>query len=158
MYDANAVADYLTQKLILAGSLDVSVLKLHKLLYYSHAWFLARDKKPLLPSEFEAWVHGPAYRPVFDRYKGTKTMYDSIHEGDLLHLNAASGLPVEVREHLDEILALYGKYSGSQLEELSHSEEPWIRARAGLGPLERGNEPIRNEWLIEFFSKRLATD
>ena len=38
------------------------------------------------------------------------------------------------------VLALYGKYGATQLERLTHSEQPWIQARRGLSP----DEPSRN--------------
>ena len=38
----------------------------------------------------------------------------------------------DVKGLLDEVWSIYGKFDASYLEKLTHSEAPWIDARAGL--------------------------
>jgi uncharacterized phage-associated protein len=43
--------------------------KLQKLVYYSQAWSLVLNNKKLFNEPIEAWVHGPAVRSLYCRYK-----------------------------------------------------------------------------------------
>jgi uncharacterized phage-associated protein len=52
-------------------------LKLQKLVYYSEAWHLAYFERPLIPEDFEAWVHGPVVRSLWDHYKGRGNIFSS---------------------------------------------------------------------------------
>ena len=48
----------------------VSHMKLHKLLYYTQGWHLAYfDGNPLFVDKPQAWMRGPVYRTVYNRYK-----------------------------------------------------------------------------------------
>ncbi|MFM9718924.1 Panacea domain-containing protein, partial [Streptomyces galilaeus] len=44
-------------------------MTLLKVLYFAHAWHLAKYGKPLVAQPFEAWRHGPVNRVVYDQYK-----------------------------------------------------------------------------------------
>ena len=49
-------------------------MTLFKVLYFAHAWYMAKFDKPLIAQPFEAWKLGPVNRVVYDQYKnyGTK--------------------------------------------------------------------------------------
>ena len=47
-------------------------LKLQKLLYYVQAWSYGINKKPMFDGEFEAWIHGPVNREIYNRFNSTK--------------------------------------------------------------------------------------
>jgi uncharacterized phage-associated protein len=59
------VAAYIVQKL---GPL--TAMKLQKLVYYSQAWSLVWDEKPLFRERVEAWANGPVVRRLFEVHKG----------------------------------------------------------------------------------------
>ncbi len=62
----------------------LNVLKLHKLLYYCQAWSLAFGRGPLFPqNSFQAWVHGPVSRAIYDRFVQTKAMYSPVGLADV---------------------------------------------------------------------------
>jgi len=48
----------------------VDAMRLQKLLYYSQAWSLVWDKRPLFAPKIEAWANGPVVRMVFKTYQG----------------------------------------------------------------------------------------
>jgi uncharacterized phage-associated protein len=149
----NDATDYLCIKLFEAGA-NPSVLKVQKLLYYAQAWFLAIHGRPLFNEDFQAWVHGPVCRTVYDRFKSSKSMYGVVTEEDI-GTPAGGTLSPEVRDHLDEILENYGEFSGVQLEQLSHQESPWREARKGLNELERSENVISNETMQSYYSAKL---
>lgn len=51
---------------------SINPLKLQKLLYYIQSWHIVKFEKNILFDTMpEAWVNGPVYRPIYDRYKAT---------------------------------------------------------------------------------------
>jgi uncharacterized phage-associated protein len=149
--DINQVADYVCFRLNDAGS-PPSQLKLHKLLYYIQAWNLALYDEPLLDEKFQAWIHGPVSRTIYDRFKNTKNMFSSITEEDI---HDYAKLPQSTIYHIDEVLEAYGDFSGTQLEELTHQEDPWINARKGLNRFDRAERIISEEDMKNYYKSRL---
>lgn len=60
----------------------------------------------------------------------------------------------EKAEFLDVIYKVYGKYSGNELEKLTHSEKPWINAREGCSPWERSTQYIKDEDIIDYYGSK----
>lgn len=99
--------------------------KLQKLCYYAQAWSLALTGVCLMNTWFEAWAHGPVSPVLWRRYKEWGGLLISSYEGNPSFNSSQTAL------FLDKIYQLYGHYSGDQLEQLTHKEEPWINARKG---------------------------
>ena len=120
----NLVANYLLIKFRESGDC-LTNLKLQKLVYYSQAWYLALYDKPLFDNKFEAWVHGPVNRGLYDRFKDYKwnTITEDIQNPELLE---------QVKNHLEEIIKAFGDETAYSLERMVHHEEPWMEARGGL--------------------------
>jgi len=130
----------------------LSNLKLQKLLYYSQAWFLALYDKPLFDERIEAWVHGPAVPPVYGEFK--KWTWQPIEcEIDLPALEKA--LEKHVQDHLTEVMDVYGVMSAYQLEKLTHSEDPWKKARNGIPLDEPSTAIITHEDMKQYYRSRL---
>ena len=53
-------------------------LKLQKLLFYCDAYCLAYFGRELVVDRFEAWVHGPVSRKVFDELNGRAFLYSDM--------------------------------------------------------------------------------
>jgi uncharacterized phage-associated protein len=66
---------------IIAKLRSVDAMKLQKLLYYSQAWSLVWDSRPLFSPKIEAWANGPVVRKVFKTYQGQYIISKSL-EGD----------------------------------------------------------------------------
>ena len=154
--DVNKVTDLIASKFV-TGDSPLSVLKLHKLLYYVEAWHLVFFNKKLFDDDFEAWVHGPVCRRVFARFKEkNKTMYSEILQNDL-DIVKKNDIPNfnQVDSHIENVLETYGDFSGPQLEMLTHREDPWIRARGDLAPSQPCNEIISKESMKSYYSSLL---
>jgi uncharacterized phage-associated protein len=148
-YDVNLIADYI----ILRFNEDRETgnlinLKLQKLLYYLQAWSLGINHRPFLNCEFEAWVHGPVCRVLYDRFKGLYT-FVSCEPRDL-----TSQIDEDDRNFIDYILENYGGFSGSELETMTHQETPWIEARKGLTTYQASNKPISQECMMNYYGKK----
>ena len=82
-------------------------LKLQKLLYYVQAWSYGINNKPMFDGEFEAWIHGPVNRAIYDRFSPTKYLYSEINIADCRNKNVK--LSDEDAEFIDFILENYLK-------------------------------------------------
>ena len=150
----------LLSEYILQNFGDMSHLKLQKLLYYVQAYHLAYFKIPLIDDDFEAWVHGPVSRKVFDLLKDKSLLYVDLKyraEGDDLSptVQIQSGLTKEQLDWVNYVLGEFSTLSGPELESLTHSEAPWIDARKGFGPADRCNNIIPKSAMAEFYRQQL---
>lgn len=124
-----------------------STMKLHKLLYYCQAWSLVWNDKPLFKEKIEAWANGPVIRELFVFHKGLF----SLSYWDLTTGNEEN-LSKDQKETVKDVLDFYGNRDSQWLIDLTHSEDPWRKARKGLKPMERGNEEITLESMNDYYS------
>ena len=156
MLTANDVADFFLSSIDSEpDGENISNLKLQKLLYYVQAWSYGINKKPMFDGEFEAWIHGPVNREIYNRFNSTKYLYSEINIDDCMNHNVS--LSSEDAEFIDFILENYLKYSGAELERLSHNEMPWIKTRGDLNVNERCDKVITPELMIEYYGKKWET-
>jgi uncharacterized phage-associated protein len=118
--------------------------KLHKLVYYVQAWSLVWRKRAAFEGRIEAWKHGPV---------APSLQTEMVHRASDSILRANS-LPPEEAAHVDRVLVYYGHMSADQLIKLTHEEEPWSNARAGLAPTEPSSNEITKEAMQAFYAKR----
>lgn len=166
MYDIHDIAKYIIAKSDNVGDL-ITNKKLQKLLYYIKAWGLVyfHEQGGVLSEPFEAWVHGPVCRDVYNSFKSFGYQPLSI---DYAGLSSSEYITYFKETHcIDEVhtsmLALvdavfnkYARLTSFDLELLSHSEEPWLAARKGLSPIETGNNVIDEDLMYRYYSKKLA--
>ncbi len=152
--DIHDVCDYVILRCAAAGA-PMNMLKLQKLLYYSQAWSLAMSGKPLFQGKFQAWVHGPVSREIYDRFVESKSLYSAIGEEDVSKRDAAERIDEASRNVIDRVLENYAKFSGTQLEIMTHREEPWIHARGGIPDLQRCENEIDEKLMTSFYGSRL---
>ncbi len=124
--------------------------KLQKLCYYAYAWHLAIFVgEPLFNSYFEAWIHGPVCPPLYHSYK--EYGYFFIPQNDKY-----PNIDQEKIEFIETIYSLYGHMTADELEALTHNEGPWRNARGNCRPSERCTSKIKDEWMMEFYKKKLV--
>lgn len=148
MTNVHNVAAYITQHF----DSPISTMKLQKLTYFSQGWALAVLGKPLFTEEFEAWANGPVVYSLFTNHRGQFTV-DDWSWGD------ASRLERSERRVIDAVLRNYGALSGAQLSDMTHRKgTPWsaARARAGVGPRERAQEPVSTDDMKSFFGEEIG--
>ena len=129
---------------ILKQTKPITHMKLQKLLYYSQAWSLVWDERPLFRHRIEAWVNGPVVRSVYQELR-TEYLIRSIPSG------SAKNLTSEQRDTVDVVLDHYGNKSPQWLSDLTHMEDPWHDARANLAPHERGTAEITHAAMAEYY-------
>ncbi|MPM89965.1 hypothetical protein SDC9_137080 [bioreactor metagenome] len=120
--------------------------KLQKLVYYFVAWSYALFNENLVnDTEFEAWVHGPVSPELYKEYKGY-----GWRDIDQCKDNS-SIFDGKTQDLLESIWITYGDKSANELEALTHQEDPWRRARAGLDTYDSSNEKISPEVMREYY-------
>lgn len=124
----------------------VSTMKLQKLVYYSQAWGLVWDEKPLFDSRIEAWANGPVTRDLYNLHRGQFTANITTFPGD------SNNLTNDEKETIDAVLGAYGYLNGQQLSDLSHSERPWREAREGVAEGDSSTNEVSKEVMQDFYS------
>jgi len=99
---------------------DVTPMKLHKLLYLAQANYLASVGKRLFEANVEAFEHGPVVNDIRVEFVGRQIISPAEHQS-VIHLS----VPSDVEQFLEQIWALHGGASASQLRDLTHSQDPW---------------------------------
>ncbi|MFI0414254.1 MAG: Panacea domain-containing protein [Candidatus Thiodiazotropha sp.] len=123
---------------------SITHLKLQKLVYYAQAWSLALRGNPLFDEDFQAWAHGPVATSVYMAYRDYG--WDALPEPDKI-----PEFDQETEEFLSEIFDVYGEYSAKLLEDMTHSEDPWIHARGDLPPEARSSATIRKDEISAYY-------
>jgi uncharacterized phage-associated protein len=147
-FSVDLVADTLIHLARERNLSDLTNLKLQKLLYYAQAWNLAFSDECLFAEDIEAWVHGPVVPRVFRRFKalGWKTIDTKVNP---LH-------GPYLASHLKLILTAYGSFSATQLERLTHSEDPWRIARNGIPSDVSSNAVISHKSMKMYYKALLS--
>lgn len=134
-------ADY-----ILAVKGSMSAMKLQKLLYYSQAWHLVWEEKPLFEEEIQAWANGPVVPFLYEKHKGNFILDPGFFHGN------PNGISSESKDVITRILSFYGDKDAQWLSDLTHLEDPWKNARKGIADGERGAAIISLESMAEYYS------
>ena len=150
------VVDYIIIQTKGDTEMPLSHLKLQKILYYVQAWHLANYDEKLFAEDFQAWIHGPVNREIFNRFKETKILYSDIGMEDVQNESVKLVLTEEQKIHIDSVLAVYMPYSGAQLEALSHREAPWRDTREGLSPVERCEKIIPPNLIKNYYKSQIT--
>lgn len=142
MLDVTTVALY-----ILANSTPMTTMKLHKLVYYVQALSLQRTGKPLINTEFYAWINGAVSRDLFNLHKHLMI----IRYRDLKHDTAVEQLDEPSQHIINTVLTLLGNETGNELTARIRNEQPWIDARQGLQANQLGTTPIPCEAMLRYY-------
>ncbi|RCJ07390.1 DUF4065 domain-containing protein [Cupriavidus necator] len=128
---------------------EMTAMKLQKLVYYSQAWSLVWEERPLFNASIEAWANGPVVRSLYDCHRGQfRVSPESLARGTAAALDEADASTV------DGVLEFYGDKTAQWLSDLTHMEAPWKKARerAGLGDGEPGESVISLSDIHEYYS------
>lgn len=154
--DSSLLADY-----VLSTHGPMSHLKLQKLLYLIEGYHLAYFTESLIDDKFQAWTHGPVSRKVYDSLKDKSRLYADVGYEPASDSDPDPAILVQsllTQDQIDlvnEVLDLYDKESGFELEALTHAQTPWINARNGLPLGAKCENVISKEDMKQYFSQFL---
>ncbi len=143
-YTADQVADAILAFCAEHGDY-VSNLRLARLLYYCQGWYLVDHAEPLFDDRIEAWLYGPTVPTVYERFRpfGHRPLDTTAKLDDL---------PPELVEHVKDIWEAYGHLSSYDLERISITEPPWLKARGDLRRDEATDAALSVRDMKEFFA------
>lgn len=147
--ELDAVSDFFVHKSFQEGR-PITNKKVQKLAYYAQAWNLVFNDSVLFNDPIEAWIHGPAVRTLYAKYK--KYGYMGIAKNP----NEPSFAP-RIQNVLSDVWEVYGKYDADYLEVLSHTEQPWLAARGEAEKDQRTEVVIDIEIMKRFYADLLGT-
>jgi uncharacterized phage-associated protein len=143
-YSALNVANFFINKSVADGK-PITPLKLQKLVYIAHGWWLAFKNDKLIEEPVFAWDYGPVIPQIYHEFKifGSNPIgylapgYDCVKDDE------------EVAGFLDSIWRSYGRFKGSELSAMTHKKgTPWSNA---FSPGEKGiiipTESIREHYV-----------
>ena len=132
---------------VLARGGPVEAMQLQKLVYYSQAWHLALLDEPLFMDTIQAWRDGPVALTLWEQHRGLRNVH-GWPPGNPEKLSETSAKVVSL------VCEVYGRLSGDDLSELTHSELPWRTARVGASNSERSKAIIRHDVMKQFYRTR----
>lgn len=132
-------------KYILEKQGPMTTMKLQKLVYYSQAWSVVWDEKPIFAERIEAWASGPVVRELYDEHKGMFQI-SGLEKGN------TDNLKLEEKETIDAILQAYCHKPAQWISDLTHMEQPWNDARKGIPLGENCENEITQASLAEYYS------
>ena len=134
---------YLISKHIIATLEDTTPLALQKILYYIDGFCLALLNKQIFEQSPEAWIHGPVYKCIYEKYKDYK--FNNINKQNLSKYLNINTLDKEEMSLIDEVIKCFGCYSGKTLEKMTHLSMSWLNSRNGLDLNSPSNNIINKE-------------
>lgn len=131
--------------------------KLQKLAYYAYSWYLVLNNENtdnitirFFENKFEAWMHGAVYPELHTMYKKYGSGAIPVYEGSLPEFTE-NDLNI-----LNQVLAVYGGFTGHELESICLQESPWQTARKSLPEHKPSHEPITDKAIFDYYSARLS--
>lgn len=149
-YPVTQIAKFLLKKAD-SDKVEVTQLKLQKMLYYAQGWYLANFDKPLFNERILAWKFGPAIDEIYQKYKsfGKQPITQVVEDSEISDLDEAT------KSFLTELWDVYKPYSSGQLVTSTHLETPWNIAREDIERGENSESVITTESLKDFFKGQL---
>lgn len=122
--------------------IDITPMKLQKLLYLVYKAYLQCTGDPLFSERIEAWRYGPVVRDVYNRFKpyGSNAIrgYGKDATGGIFIVNEGSS--EKFRKAINETWDIYKKMDGISLAMMTHKE-----GTAWRKTVQEGRRYIRDE-------------
>lgn len=150
MYKSRQIATYFLEKYSANG--NITPMKLIKLVYIAHGWYLGLTGNVLIDENPEAWKYGPVIPSIYHDYKA----YRNSPIVFATKTNATTGDPTTDR-FLDKIWEVYGRYTGTELSAKTHMPNtPWSKTWFDIQHKNRASLQI-NEIDIKDHYQQLAS-
>ncbi|MBV8978680.1 MAG: SocA family protein [Alphaproteobacteria bacterium] len=145
-YNTAAIANWFLDRADQDG-VKLDPMKLQKLIYFAHGWYLSLANQPLITEHPQAWNYGPVIPSIYHEFKNfgrgpiAGRAWDLDYSGvtPKTILNAKIVEPhvdnePEIQEFLEQIWTVYGSKSAVYLSNLSHVPNgAWDKAYKAAG-------------------------
>lgn len=152
-----AVANFFIQKSFDTGK-ELTSMKLVKLVYIAHGWYLGLYGQPLLNEPTEAWKYGPVINSVYKEFKAFGnsqiTRLGTIMDGLRMVTPFVSE---DKKDFLNKIWDVYKDYNGLQLSTLTHQmNTPWNDIWNKQGGKNVSSAIIPNDLIQQHYKSKVA--
>lgn len=129
----------------------MSTIRLQRMLYFCYSFYLSSNndncevKNRLFANEFEAWIHGPTVRCVFDKYTkyAMTEMSLDVLENDVIE--------EKDKDFIKKVIKDLENYSTYQLGIIAQNQFPWRKARENYDPDEICKEKLDDSIIFQCF-------
>lgn len=141
----------------------IDQMKLQKLVYYAHAWWLANTGDSLFEDDIEAWPWGPVVPDLYYRFRdfgrqpivGQRAVVLESTGNNSYAWAEPEPVSPEVKEYLEGVWESHKHLSGIQLSNATHLPgEPWTIVKDKHGHLDL-KPRIPNSLIREVFKKKM---
>jgi uncharacterized phage-associated protein len=144
-YPATTIANYFIKKAS-DDEEEITLMKLAKLVYIAHGWYLALFDKPLVSEPVQAWKFGPVIESIYQEFK--KFGNEPI---DMMAI--AQDIPDSddnTRKLLNRVWEVNKKNTAYQLSNWTHKKgSPWDEIWTKTGGAR--NQTIPNDLIKHYF-------
>ena len=109
-------------------NIEISPMKMQKLIYYAQAWYYSLNNEPLIDEHFSRWHYGPVIPSLYHKlkYYGANNITSKIGDLEFINNDTVFVEPVikdnSIGKYLDRILEVYGSFTAEQLSNMTHQE------------------------------------
>jgi uncharacterized phage-associated protein len=173
-YNPKTIANYFLGLAERDGT-TLSPMKVQKLVYFAHGWFLALRGVPLIDEQVEAWKFGPVIPSLYHAFKefgnqAITTRATEIEVSDALSqtyvdvtvpdLSSYTGDPDLdfTRRLLDRIWTVYGQLTAVQLSNMTHKPgTPWFLTWTPMAENPIRGTDVPNTSIRDYFREQSTT-
>jgi uncharacterized phage-associated protein len=157
-YPAKAVANKFIE-IAKAKDSTITPMKLQKLVYFAHGWYLSlTNGQPLIDEKIEAWRYGPVVPSLYHEFKSHgnhpigEYATDFKIEPEFCIITPKLPEDKSLSAFMEKIWDVYGKFTAIQLSNLTHqSLTPWDKVWVN-GGVPKGTD-IDDSIIKEYFDK-----
>lgn len=140
-----------------SGENGIEHMKLQKLCYYAHGWWLAYKDESFLSEEPQVWRYGPVFNSLYHllSHFGRKSITEQQKANPLKKPETIKDR--EINQLIDWVWNRYSNYSAETLSEMTHAKgTPWrILAEKYNFKVPKGLD-IPDDLIKECFTKEAA--
>lgn len=145
-YRPITVANHFISKSLRTG-VELTPMKVIKLTYIAHGWYLAFQDEPLIMEGVMAWKYGPVIASLYHAFKN----YGNGQITSIYYTDRLEEISSDDKRFLDKIWKDYGKLNGVQLSAITHKKDtPWYQThkikKSELIPHELIKDHYINKW------------
>ena len=157
MYSSRQIANYFIKKSQASGQ-ELTPMKLIKLCYIAHGWYLGLYGQQLLSEIIYAWKYGPVIDTIYKDFK----QYGSNQITELLFEENQKNYPLpdnKIMPFLDAIWNAYGGFNAIELSAMTHEKgTPWDTVWNIRGGKNQQYAIIPNDIIEEHYKSKIAAE
>lgn len=156
MYNPITISNFFIQEY--GDENSITPMRLVKLVYLSHAWYLGLTGKALIDENPEAWKYGPVIPTVYHYYKSFRS---NPIKSTPNSIDYNSEISATDQKFLRSVWQTYKNYSGVELSALTHQVgTPWFITWNNLShnkfTLGVNNKQISDNLIKEHYKEKIA--